>query len=121
MRSSASLQTRLVLSHLLVSLISIISISVFAGSAILNAARNEVDHNLDTIALTASGSFEEPLLEFNYGGGTLLKVQQTLYQLIAAHPELHYTVYSIDGSPTVKVPPRTQIRRGITHIMLPGE
>jgi len=99
MRSSASLQTRLVLSHLLVSLISIISISVFAGSAILNAARNEVDHNLDTIALTASGSFEEPLLEFNYGGGTLLKVQQTLYQMIAAHPELHYTVYSIDGSP----------------------
>lgn len=99
MRSSASLQTRLVLSHLLVSLISIILMSSFAGSAILNAARNELELNLDTIAITASTSLEDPMREIIFGQGTLLKAQQIILQLRAAHPELHFTIYSFDGTP----------------------
>ena len=99
MRSPTSLRTRLVLSHLLVALISIGFLVLFAASAILNAARNELENNLDTIALTASDSLEEPLKELLYGQGNIYKVQQTFLQLVAAHPELHYTVYNKDGIP----------------------
>ena len=85
MRSPTSLRTRLVLSHLFVALISIGFIATFAGSAILNAARNELENNLDTLALTASDALDEPLRELLYGPGNIFKVKQTLLQLIASH------------------------------------
>lgn len=101
MHSFTSLQTRLVLSHLLVALISLVSISLFAGTAILNAARNEVEQNLGTIALTTSNSLEDPLRELIFGPGKILKIQQTLLQLDTTHPELYYTIYDQSGSPII--------------------
>jgi len=98
MRSPTSLQTRLVLSHLLVALISLISMSLFAGSAILNAARNEAEQNLDTIALSTSNSLQEPMRELLVGPGNLLKIQQVLLQLNFTNPGLLYAVYDTEGS-----------------------
>jgi signal transduction histidine kinase len=98
MRSPTSLQTRLILSHLLVALISLISMSLFAGSAILNAARNEAEQNLDTIALTTNNSLQDPMRELLFGPGNLSKVQQVLLQLNFTNPGLLYAVYDSEGS-----------------------
>jgi len=73
----------------------------FAGSAILNAARNELEQNIDTLALTASNALVEPLRELYIGPGKILKIQQTLLQISTTHPELHYTIYSAEGIPLI--------------------
>jgi signal transduction histidine kinase len=101
MRTSGTLQFRLILSHLLVSLISIVIISIFAGGSIINAARQEVQHNLEDIVFAASKALETPLFEMVEGEGSIEVVEDALLPLLAANPHLHYTIYLSDGTPLI--------------------
>lgn len=93
--------------------------SLFAGSAILNAARNEAEQNLDTIALSTSNSLEEPVRELLYGPGNLLKIQQILLQLNFTNPGLLYAVYDPEG--TLLLSSETQDPASISSDNLPEE
>ena len=115
MRFPSSIQTRLVLSHLLVTLISIIFISTFASSAILQAARNELELNLEKFAIIGSSALEDPLRELYHGQGNVGKIEQILIQLNSSFPEYRYTLFLRDGSAlydsTNKIPSADEIER----------
>lgn len=96
-----SLHARLVLSHLLVSLVSIVLISVFAGRYIFQAALAELEHNLQTLAF-ASGNALEPLLnQYRDGKIDSSVLGSTLDQMFQDYPEIQYTLYLPDGSPLI--------------------
>ncbi len=98
MKITASLNNRLIISHLLVSLISIILISAFAGTAIFNAARKDTEHNLEDLAFAASNVLELPLQEFKAGNNDPQQVQEALMHLLADQPDLKYTIFLPDGT-----------------------
>ncbi len=58
-----TIQARLILSHLLVSLISIVLISVYAGGTLYSATRAQVEHRYEDLAFAAADLLELPLLE----------------------------------------------------------
>ena len=99
MRPIGSIQVRLVLSHMLVALISIVLMSTFASNAILSAARNEVELTLENLTISANNSLVDPLRELYFGQGSVVKLEQILLQLSNTYPRLRYTLYFRDGSP----------------------
>ena len=99
MKPGTSLNSRLVFSHLLVSLVSIIMISVFAGSAIFNAAIKDVENNLEDMAFSTSNALELPLYQYSMNQGDLTTVDATLNRLLSKHPDVNYTLYKPDGTP----------------------
>lgn len=101
MKLSASLNTRLVFSHLLVSVISIVLISAFAGNAIISSARNDIENDLEDIAFASSNALESPLQSYHNGNGDTALIQNTLERLLSKHPELNYTVYLDNGTPII--------------------
>lgn len=110
MNLSLSLRTRLVLSHLLVALLSIVPVTVLAGAAMLGAARENAAANLLDLARTSAALLELSLPEellANTGtapqGETALTpdpetVDATLAQLFASRPGVEYSIYLLDGA-----------------------
>jgi signal transduction histidine kinase len=101
MRLPQSLQTRLMLSHLLVSLVSIVIIASFAGSAILNSAAKEIEHSLEDIAFASSNALEPVLDSFSKGEADATRVEIVVKRLLVKHPELQYTIFLPDGTPLI--------------------
>jgi hypothetical protein len=99
MKSFGSLNTRLVLSHLAVSLASIIMMSVFAGRSITQAAIAEADHNLQGLAFAAGNALELPIQEVQTGRLEQDYIKEMLARMFADSPELSFTVYRPDGLP----------------------
>ena len=99
MKPGTSLNSRLVFSHLLVSLVSIIMISVFAGSAIFNAAIKDVENNLEDMAFSASHALELPVYQYSMNQGDLASIDAALKRLLSNHPDVSYTLYKPDGTP----------------------
>ena len=93
-----SLQTRLVLSHLLVALVSITVISAIAGRSIFTAAREEVAHNLEDLAFALSNALELPVEEVLAGKAESSLVASSISSLLASRPNLDYAIYWPDGS-----------------------
>ena len=101
MKLSASLNTRLVFSHLLVSVISIVLISAFAGNAIISSARNDIENDLEDIAFATSNALQIPLQAYHDGSDNKELIQNSLTRLLAKHPELTYTIFLEDGTPII--------------------
>ncbi|MEJ2598248.1 MAG: HAMP domain-containing sensor histidine kinase [Anaerolineales bacterium] len=99
MKPGTSLNSRLVFSHLLVSLVSIIMISVFAGSAIFNAAIKDVENNLEDLAFSTGNALELPLYQYSISQGDLTTVRDVLDRLLSKHEGINYTLYRTDGTP----------------------
>jgi signal transduction histidine kinase len=99
MKPGTSLNSRLVFSHLLVSLVSIIMISVFAGSAIFNAAIKDVENDLEDLAFSTSNALELPLYQYSLGQNDLSTIKNILNRLLSKHPNVNYTLYKPDGTP----------------------
>lgn len=99
MRLPLSLHSRLVLSHLLVSVLSVFLISLFAANAILTASQAEVKHNLEDLAFAVSNSLEARFEEVENRESDFNIVKMELARLLANHPELQYTLYLPDGTP----------------------
>ncbi|MBN2549333.1 MAG: HAMP domain-containing protein [Anaerolineales bacterium] len=113
MKSLYSLNTRLVLSHLAVSLISIILMASFAGRFIFRAALAETEHNLQGLAVAAGNALVLPIQEMNQGTGSQEHIRDLLLQLFADNPDMGFTVYTNDGRPiadnnTTLPPPATR-------------
>jgi signal transduction histidine kinase len=110
MKFFRSLNTRLVLSHLAVSLVSIILMAVFAGRAIYQAANAEAEHNLQDLAFAAGNALELPIQELNEGKIEAQFIKDMLSRMFADNPNLQFTVYRPDGLPFVdssdSMPPR---------------
>jgi len=110
MKFFRSLNTRLVLSHLAVSLASIILMAVFAGRAIYQAANAEAEHNLQDLAFAAGNALELPIQEYNEGKIESQFIKDMLSRMFADNPDLQFTVYRPDGRPLVdsrnSLPPR---------------
>jgi two-component system OmpR family sensor kinase len=110
MKFFRSLNTRLVLSHLAVSLVSIILMAVFAGRAIYQAANAEAEHNLQDLAFAAGNALELPIQELNEGKIEAQFIKDMLSRMFADNPNLQFTVYRPDGLPFVdssdSLPPR---------------
>ncbi len=98
MRISLSLQTRLVLSHLLVTLVSITVLSAIAGRSIFNAAREEVAHNMEDLAFALSNALELPVEAVQAGRAENSLVSNSLTGLLASRPNLDYAIYWPDGT-----------------------
>ena len=98
MRIAPSLQTRLVLSHLLVALVSITVLSAIAGRSIFNSAREEVAHNLEDLAFALSNALELPVEEVRAGRAESSLVSSSISNLLASRPNLDYAIYWPDGS-----------------------
>ena len=110
MKFFRSLNTRLVFSHLAVSLASIILMAVFAGRAIYQAANAEAEHNLQDLAFAAGNALELPIQELNEGKIESQFIKDMLSRMFADNPDLQFTVYRPDGRPLVdsssNLPPR---------------
>ncbi len=93
------LQARLMLSHLLVSLISISLISAYAGQVLLNAVRREVEHRYEDLAYAFTHRLEKPLSDFMQGSIDRDALSNQFVSIFMAVPEVKYTIYLPDGEP----------------------
>ena len=98
MRLSPSLQTRLVSSHLLVSIISIILIAGFAGGTIFRSARVDIEHNLEDLAFVTSNPLESALEDYASGKVDAEAVRNSMERMLARHPSVEYDVFLPDLS-----------------------
>jgi signal transduction histidine kinase len=97
MTSTRSLKSRLVLSHLIVSLISIILMAVFAGRSIFQAAESEAEHNLQGLAFATSNALQLPIQQVREGQIKPEAIEEMLNLMFSDIPELGFTVYEING------------------------
>ncbi len=110
MKISRTLNSRLVLSHLAVALVSIIAMGVFAGRNIFQAATAETEHNLQGLAFAAGSALELPIQEVSEGKLQVSYLGEMLERLFADTPEIQFTLYQQDGFPVADrsgvLPPR---------------
>ena len=110
MKSFQDLNSRLVLSHLVVSLLSIILMATFAGRSIYQAAYAEAEHNLQGIAVAVANFLELPIQQLDEGQVEPKYIQDLLEIFFSDNPNMQFTVYLTDGLPLAdrsgKMPPR---------------
>lgn len=94
-----TIEARLILSHLLVSVVSISLISLFAGNVLYSATRRNVEHRYEDMAFAASNYLEQPLIDLISGEGSEGDLEAALAQVFANSPEVHYTIFLPDGAP----------------------
>lgn len=94
-----TLHARLILSHLLVALISILLISVFAGRSIINSAIQQTIHDAEFLAFAASNALEDGMSGFMRGEGSREQIETAITPLLASRPAIGYTVFLPDGTP----------------------
>lgn len=101
MRVFKSLTTRLVLSHLAVSVVSISLMATFAGRYLFQAVIAEAEHNLQGLAVAASNAIELPIEELRAGRATPRQIQDLLSLLFGDIEDLQFTVFTVTGNPIV--------------------
>lgn len=101
MKSIRSLNASLVISHLAVSLISIILMAAYAAQFIYQAALTETEHNLQGLAVAAGNALEQPIEELREGKIQTEYIHDMLEQMFADNPEMEFTVYKSNFTPLV--------------------
>ncbi len=101
MKLFGSLRARLLLSHLLVSLVSIVLLAAYAGRFIFQAAIAEAEHNLQGLAVATGNALELPIQEYNAGHVEAKYIRDLLDRMFSDSPELEFTVFRPDGFPLV--------------------
>jgi signal transduction histidine kinase len=94
-----TIQARLILSHLLVSLISVALIASYAGYILISSARLQVLNRYKELIHAAANETEGVFVDFRTGQASDEQLHQTLVHAFANRPEVHYTIYLPDGSP----------------------
>ena len=69
-----TLHARLIFSHLLVALASVILMSAFAGRFIFSSARSQLEHHFEDLAFAASNDLEQPLHDLLIGEGRVFSL-----------------------------------------------
>jgi hypothetical protein len=93
MKFARSLNSRLVLSHLAVALVSIALISGFSARNIFQSATSETEHNLQGLAFAAGNALELPLQELSEGTIDKQYIKELLSRMFADTPDMQFTVY----------------------------
>ncbi|HZD58373.1 MAG TPA: hypothetical protein VE136_16695, partial [Anaerolineales bacterium] len=93
-----SLHTRLILSHVLVALVSVVLVSVFAREAIFRAAREDAEHLMEDLAFSASKALEDPMSRYVAGEMSLDGLNETAARLVGDRHNIEYALYLSDGS-----------------------
>jgi signal transduction histidine kinase len=93
------LNTRLVISHLAVSLVSIILMAAFAGRSIFEAATAEAEHNLQALAFAAGNALELPIQELRTGVVGVEDIKGLLNTMFSDSPEITFSVFYVNGAP----------------------
>jgi signal transduction histidine kinase len=110
MYSLRTLNSRLVLSHLAVSVLSILLMAVFAGRSIYQASIAEAEHNLQGLAAAVANFLELPIQQLEQNQVEPKYIQDVLDQMFIDNPNIQYTVYLVDGLPLAdssgEMPPR---------------
>ena len=101
MRVLKSLNARLVLSHLAVSMVSIVLLATFAGRFLIQAVIAEAEHNLQGLAVAAGNAIELSIEDLREGRATPRYIHDFLERLFADNQDLQFTVYSVTGAPIV--------------------
>jgi signal transduction histidine kinase len=96
-----TLNSRLVISHLAVSLVSIILMVTFSGRYIFQAAITETEHNLQDLAFATSNAIELPIQEVREGRVEANFVKEMLHRIFADSEALEFTVFLPNGKPLV--------------------
>ncbi len=93
---SNSLNSRLMISHLVVSLVSIVLMSIYTGQFIFRSANIELEHNLQDLAFTAGNAIEMPIQEVREGRVEATFIRELLARLLADNPGIQFAVYYPD-------------------------
>jgi signal transduction histidine kinase len=113
MKSLQDLNSRLVLSHLVVSLLSIVLMAAFAGRSIYQASITEAEHNLQVVAVTVANFLELPIQQLQENQVEPKYIQEMLEQFFADNTNIYYTVYLNDGTALAdssgEMPPRANL------------
>jgi signal transduction histidine kinase len=96
-----TIQARLILSHLLVSLVSIIMISAYAGGMLFNALYSQVRYQYQDVGLVTLDALQQPFLAYRSGSLSQAELEEALQRIARSHPGFHYTIFLPDGSPVV--------------------
>lgn len=95
-----NLATRLVFSHMLVGAVTVGLIASIAGYFILQSGQREVENNIEDLAFILSNDLENAFVQMGPKRPIdLAPVQQVLKSDLVNRPNVHYTIYSNDGSP----------------------
>lgn len=95
----ATLNRRLILSHLGVALLVALSLYTVASRANLSAAEEQGHNRLEDLGFTASNALEDVLHKYEEGEVALSSVNATLAHWLSDEPDLHYTLFLPDGVP----------------------
>jgi signal transduction histidine kinase len=112
---SNSLNSRLVISHLAVSLVSIVLMAVFTGRNIFQSANFELEHNLQDLAFTAANAIELPIQEVLEGRVQPEFIRELLARLFADSEQIHFTVFYVDGRPMIGSESELPLRADLTN------
>lgn len=96
-----TLHARLIFSHLLVALASVILMSAFAGRFIFSSARSQFEHHFEDLAFAASNDLEQPLHNLLIGEGSDGNVKAVLSRILVDDPGVIYTIFLPDGEPLI--------------------
>jgi signal transduction histidine kinase len=98
----ATLQARLVLSHLLVALAAILLMAIVAGLLAFQPLRYQVEQRYRALALVASGSLEAPLAQYLAGQITQDDIAIYISEILPAGEVLGFNIYLPDGQPVLQ-------------------
>jgi signal transduction histidine kinase len=97
-----SLAARLMLSHLIVGAVSVGLVASIAGHFIMESGRREVENNLEEVAFILSNDLESSFNQVVTNESIdFTTIQAVLKKDLANRPNVHYTIYSYDGSPII--------------------
>ena len=96
-----TIQARLILSHLLVSLISVALIASYAGYILISSARLQVLNRYKELIHAAANEMEGVFVDYRAGQASEEQLRQPLAHAFANRPEVHYTIFLPDGSPVI--------------------
>lgn len=110
MKSTRSLNTSLVISHLAVSIVSILLMAAYAARFITQAAIAEAEHNLQGLAVATGNALQLPIEDLREGRIQTQFIHDMLERMFADVPDMEFSVYRSDGNPLVdskpELPPR---------------
>ena len=96
-----TIQARLILSHLLVSLISITLVSIYSGNILFNIVRGQVQQHYEDVSLALTSELEAPLAAIQAGHGSAAEVDNVILRYLGENVDIHYTVYLASGEAVV--------------------
>lgn len=96
-----TIQGRLMLSHVLVSVVSTTIMAIYAGQVLFVAVRAQLEHHYEDLAFTAVNDVEQPFIAYLARQADEAEVLRSIHNIFANQPGVRYTLYLPDGQPVM--------------------